>query len=62
MSSPIILVDLKYGVGYGEDRPFDYGIGYGEGDSGLYADYGIRDVMAKMYMAADITVMIGVLE
>ena len=43
--------ELDYGVGYGEDKPFDYGIGYnlGEGDSGFYADYGIRDEGENVY-------------
>jgi len=48
MSNPI-GGKFKYGVGYGKDKPFDYGIGYGEGDSGLYADYGIRDDGENVY-------------
>ena len=50
MSSPI-TGGLDFGVGYGENKPFDYGFGYnmGEDDSGLYADYGIRDEGENVY-------------
>jgi len=50
MDSPIIG-GLDFGVGYGENKPFDYGFGYnmGEDDSGLYADYGIRDEGENVY-------------
>ena len=42
---------FDFGVGYGENKPFDYGFGYnmGEDDSGLYADYGIRDEGENVY-------------